>query len=235
MSDNDSARQQHAVGSACLARAVRAIALTRRDEIAVAAAVAVGVAATILVGTTARWRYGPSAGWIAAAAVYLIWTWARTSRFSAGAVERIIQQRGPGHGLADTVVVLASIASLGGVGYLLAATNVKGPDTAIAAAIGFSSVTASWLVVHTVYTLRYAMHYYSEPVGGIDFNQDEKPTVADFAYMAFTIAMTYGVTDTPLKSRAVRVTALQQALLSYLFGTVILALTVQVIGSLNSL
>ena len=53
--------------------------------------------------------------------------------------------------------------------------------------------------------------------------------------VAFTIAMTYGVTDTALKSRAVRVTALQQALLSYLFGTVILALTVQVIGSLNSL
>jgi uncharacterized membrane protein len=57
------------------------------------------------------------------------------------------------------------------------------------------SVIASWLVVHAVYTLRYAILYYTEPVGGIDFNSDEKPTFADFAYLAFTIAVTYGVTD----------------------------------------
>jgi uncharacterized membrane protein len=114
--------------------------------------------------------------------------------------------------------------------------TTKGPDTTIAAAIGFSSVIASWLVVITVYTLRYAVHYYTEPVGGIDFNADEKPTVADFTYLAFTIAFTYGVTDfTALKNRPIRVTAIQQATVSYLFGTVILALTVQVIGSLNAL
>ena len=51
---------------------------------------------------------------------------------------------------------------------------------------------------------RYAVQYYTEPVGGIDFNQDDKPTFADFAYLAFTIAVTYGVTDTTLKNRAIR-------------------------------
>ena len=73
-------------------------------------------------------------------------------------------------------------------------------------------------------------------IGGIDFNDgDEQPTFADFAYVAFSIAVTYGVTDTTLGSRAMRVTALQQALVSYLFGTVILAITVQVIGTLSAL
>jgi uncharacterized membrane protein len=153
---------------------------------------------------------------------------------SAAAIERLVQQRRPGRGLADTVVVMASIASLSGVAYLLAASTNHGPDATIAAVVGFSSVTASWLVVHTVYTLRYAAHYYTAPVGGIDFNQDEKPTIADFAYLAFTIAVTYGVTDTALRNRPIRITALQQAVVSYLFGTVILALTVQVIGSLNA-
>jgi uncharacterized membrane protein len=133
-------------------------------------------------------------------------------------------------------VLLASVASLGGVGYLLAASTAKGPDMVIAAFVGFCSVTASWLAVHTVYTLRYAVHYYTEPVGGIDFNQDgERPTFADFAYVAFSIAVTYGVTDTTLGNRAMRITALQQALISYLFGTVILAITVQVIGTLSGL
>jgi uncharacterized membrane protein len=75
-------------------------------------------------------------------------------------------------------------------------------------------------------------------VGGIDFNTDDKPTFADFAdfaYLAFTIAVTYGVTDTAVKNRVIRKAVLQHALVSYLFGTVILAITVQVIGSLNGL
>ena len=89
--------------------------------------------------------------------------------------------------------------------------------------------------MHVVYTLRYAVQYYTEPVGGIDFNQDDKATFADFAYLAFTIAVTYGVTDTTLKNRAIRLSALQQARVSYLFGAVILAFTVQVIGTLSGL
>jgi uncharacterized membrane protein len=56
---------------------------------------------------------------------------------------------------------------------------------------------------------RYAVQYYTEPVGGIDFNQDDRPAFADFAYLAFTIAVTYGVTDTILKNRAIRLSALQ--------------------------
>jgi uncharacterized membrane protein len=196
----------------------------------------IGGMAGVAVGLAAGWQYAPAGGWIASATVYLIWTWRMTASMSAAAIERLVQQRRPTRRPADTIVLLASVASLAGVGYLLAASTAKGPDMVIAAVVGFGSVTASWLAVHTVYTLRYATHYYSAPVGGIDFNDgDEPPTFADFAYVAFSIAVTYGVTDTTLRSRAMRVTALQQALVSYLFGTVILAITVQVIGTLSAL
>jgi uncharacterized membrane protein len=198
-------------------------------------AVVVGVAAAVLVGTTAGWRYAPAAGWIATATVYLVWMWASVGKMSATAIEIVVQQRHPGRRPADTIVLTASVASLGGVGYLLVASTAKGPDAAIAAAIGFLSVIASWLAVHAVYTIRYAVLYYTEPVGGIDFNQDDKPTFADFAYLAFTIAVTYGVTDTALRNRPLRTSVLQHAMVSYLFGTVILAVTVQVIGSLGGL
>jgi uncharacterized membrane protein len=113
------------------------------------------------------------------------------------------------------------------------APNVEGPDSTIAATVGFLSVIASWLTVNTVYTLRYAVEYYTEPVGGIEFNQDDKPTFADFAYVAFTVAVTYGVTDAALQNRRIRGTALQHALVSYLFGAVILAISIQVFGSLT--
>jgi uncharacterized membrane protein len=198
-------------------------------------AATVGAAAAIVVGLAAGWRYAPAAGWIATAAVYLIWTWASIAKMTAPAIEIVVQQRHPARRSADTIVVIASIASLSGVAFLLIAGKAKGPDASVAAVVGFLSVIASWLVVHAVYTLRYAVLYYTEPVGGIDFNQDDKPTFPDFAYLAFTIALTYGVTDTAVKNRLVRTSVLQHALVSYLFGTVILAITVQVIGSLNGL
>ena len=43
-------------------------------------------------------------------------------------------------------------------------------------AAGIVTIVVSWGVVHTVFTLRYAGLYYSGPDGGIDFNEDDKPT-----------------------------------------------------------
>jgi uncharacterized membrane protein len=88
--------------------------------------------------------------------------------------------------------------------------------------------------VHTVFTLRYANLYYSGKAGGIDFNQPDLPTYTDFAYLAFTIGMTFQVSDTSLRSGIIRRTALRHALLSYLFGTGILATTINLVASLSS-
>jgi uncharacterized membrane protein len=95
------------------------------------------------------------------------------------------------------------------------------------------SVALSWVVVHTVYTLRYARLYYTPPEGGVDFGGSELPRFSDFAYLAFTLGMTFQVSDTNLKTNAFRKLALGQSLLSYLFGTVIVASTVNFIVSLG--
>jgi len=94
-------------------------------------------------------------------------------------------------------------------------------------------VAVSWLVVHTLFTLRYARLYHSTG-GGVDFNQDDPPRYLDFAYLAFTIGMTFQVSDTNLTSPAIRAAALRHALLSYLFGAVILATSVNFIVNLSN-
>jgi len=86
--------------------------------------------------------------------------------------------------------------------------------------------------VHTVFALKYARAYYSEPAGGIEFNENEPPNYIDFAYYAFTIGMTFQVADTNITSRAVRRTTLHHALLSYLFGSVLLGLVINVVATL---
>ncbi|MFF1875947.1 DUF1345 domain-containing protein, partial [Kitasatospora herbaricolor] len=69
--------------------------------------------------------------------------------------------------------------------------------------------------------------------GGIDFNQKEAPQYSDFAYLSFTLGMTYQVSDTNIGNTTIRNTVLRHTLLSYLFGTVILATTVNLIAGLT--
>jgi uncharacterized membrane protein len=97
--------------------------------------------------------------------------------------------------------------------------------------LGVISVVLAWVMVHTVFTLRYAHLYYSGN-GGIDFNEKDDPDYRDFAYLAFTIGMTYQVSDTDLQTKAIRRTALKQGLMSYLFGTTIIAMTINIVAGL---
>jgi len=71
-------------------------------------------------------------------------------------------------------------------------------------------------------------------MAGSTFNQDTPPRYLDFAYLAFTIGMTFQVSDTDLETPSIRTTALRHALLSYLFGAVILATTINLISGLGS-
>jgi uncharacterized membrane protein len=115
---------------------------------------------------------------------------------------------------------------------LVEAGNSSGAAKSLQAALSLASVVLSWSVVHTVFTLRYAHLYYAGSDGGVDFNQDGPPRYADFAYVGFTIGMTFQVSDTELTATDVRVTALRHALLSYLFGAVILAATINLVAGL---
>jgi uncharacterized membrane protein len=101
-------------------------------------------------------------------------------------------------------------------------------------AVAVCSVALSWGTVHAVYMLKYADAFYTED-GGVDFNDRDPsrlPDYHDFAYLAFTIGMTYQVSDTTLRTQDLRRTALRHALLSFVFGTAIIAVTINVVANL---
>ena len=111
------------------------------------------------------------------------------------------------------------------------AGHAGAPKQGLLTALALGSVVLAWISVHTVFVLRYARLYYSPPEGGIDF-KGETPDYRDFAYLALTIGMTFQVSDTDLMGKRVRRVALHHALLSYLFGTGIVAITVSSVASL---
>jgi uncharacterized membrane protein len=133
----------------------------------------------------------------------------------------------------DATVLAANVASLVGIGYtLLTAGNREGATKAMLILLATAVVAVSWLVVHMIYMLRYGDLYYGEPVGGIDFNDDDPPDYLDFAYLALTIGMTFQVSDTSLTSKPMRRAALHHALFSFVFVVVIIAVTINTVASL---
>jgi uncharacterized membrane protein len=168
------------------------------------------------------------------AALLVLAVWLRIWRYDAAVTRaHALRDDDTRHG-SELLLLLAGVASLVGVGFaFLKANESGGYEEALLEALGIVTIALSWFVVHTTFTVRYAHLYYSEPVGGIDFKQGQtQPDYRDFAYTAFTVGMTYQVSDTDITHRTVRRTVLHHALLSFLFGAVILATTVNVIASL---
>lgn len=193
-----------------------------------------GIVVGGLVATTSMRRFAILAGWDTAAVLMVASTLITVLRFDAAGTRLHALREDPGRAAADILLIAASVASLVGVGFLIfRAADASGITKTVDITIGLFSVVTAWATVHTLYMLKYARLYYGTPEGGIGFNGRHAPQYSDFAYLAFTVGMTFQVSDTALETSELRSTALKQALLSYLFGTVIIAVTINTLASLS--
>jgi len=210
-------------------RAVRGGFAIRRALLALLVGLIGGAIAAALL----PWQAAALLGWDAAAILFAIRVWATVLPMSPTQCSDHAVKEDPSRAVADSVVLVAAVANLASVGLILVkAANATGGTKAYLLTIGVVSVVLAWGVVHTIFTLRYARIYYNGPDGGIDFNEKAPPDYMDFAYLAFTIGMTFQVSDTDLTSKPMRRTALRHALISYLFGAVIIGLIINVVASL---
>lgn len=203
----------------------------RRTRLAVSAGI--GLVAGVLTAIFGSAVYAPAVGWDAMALVFTTTVWLGIWRMSQDTTARRATREDDSRAVSDVLTLCAAVASLAAVVVVLVrAHHAVGLDKAMLAGLGVLTVAVSWATVHTIFTLRYAQMYYTEPVGGVDF-KGYQPAYRDFAYLALTIGMTFQVSDTDLKSTDMRATALRHGLLSYLFGSIILATAVNLIAGLG--
>ena len=193
--------------------------------------------AAVVVGAVAAalgWaRATPLLMWDTVALVYTGWVWRTLWRLSPAATMAEAKREDPGRDLTDLVLTAAALASLVAVGLILFGEATASSDVKyLQAALAFVSVFVSWTLVHTVYTLKYARLYYAGSPGGINFNGTGDPDYTDFAYLGFTIGMTFQVSDTNISSRPIRRTALRHAWLSFPLDAVIIATCVNLVSGL---
>jgi uncharacterized membrane protein len=193
----------------------------------------IGLAVCAVTGVLRTWQLGLLVGWMAAAATFVAWMWSTMWPMDAEATARHALRGDAGPTATDVGVVVAAVASLGAVALLLLGESSAGAATRdVDAALCVGSVGLAWATLHTLFTARYARLYYSPTPGGVNFHQEALPSYTDFAYLAFTIGMTFQVSDTELTSHDVRASALRHGLLSYLFGVVIIATVINLVAGL---
>jgi uncharacterized membrane protein len=196
-------------------------------------ALAAGVVVAVVASFFDVVHHAIIAGWATACLVYVVWVWSTVWRMDAKDTKSHATLEDPGRRVADLVLLIAALASVVAVVWVLVdARSLKGGAQLGVALLAVVSVALSWLLVHTLYTLRYARIYYRRD-GGVDFNQEEPPQYSDFAYLALTLGMTFQVSDTNISSSYLRRTILGHTLLSYVFGTVIVAATVNLVAGLT--
>ena len=182
------------------------------------------------------WGMTLVAGWDAAALTYLVTTWPVILRADSSLAAQLAAREDQTADSARALLVGASVASLLGVGYSLhLAGQQSGLHRVPLIGVAVLTVVLSWTVVNTIYTLHYADQNFRSERGGIEFGDGdgkERPGYRDFAYVAFTIGMCYQVSDTTLRDPRIRRTVLGHAVLSYLFGVVIVAGSVNLISGL---
>jgi uncharacterized membrane protein len=195
----------------------------------------IGLTVVVVLVWFVPWGMAVVAGWDAAALTFLVSIWPIIIRANAA---QLATGEDETRGSAAVLLVGASVASLLGVGFALdLAGRQGGPLRVLLIGVAVLTVVLSWTVVNTVYTLRYADLHFSSGEAGIAFGDpdgQEQPTYRDFAYFAFTIGMCYQVSDTTVRDPRIRGTVLSHAFLSYLFGVVIVAGSVNLIAGLLS-
>jgi len=204
----------------------------RRTAVVIGAGLVVALVLLPLV----RWELAVLAGWDAAALALLLTIWPIIVRADGGQTEKLAVREDETRGSAAVLLLTASVASLLGVGFtLVSAGHASGALRLLLIGVAVLTVVLSWTVVNTVYTLHYAHLQFGLAVDGIVFGNSterDRPTYRDFAYVAFTIGMTYQVSDTDVRNPRTRATVLSHAFLSYAFGVVIVAGAINLIAGL---
>jgi uncharacterized membrane protein len=171
--------------------------------------------------------------WDVAAVVYLAWVWAAVRAIDAVRARQVAASEDGSRPAAEALLLAASIASPVAVGYVLHEAGHTGSGEPIAlTSFAVVSVLLAWSV--SIRSSRSGTRGSTTPRRSADlgFGEDDPPDYADFAYVAFTIGMTFQVSDTSISKRPIRRAAIHHALLSYVFGTMILGIIINSIAAL---
>ena len=181
--------------------------------------------------------------WIACALTVIVLNWIIILTSHPQEVKQIAKIQDSSRTFLFAFIITASVVSFVAIIFLLKSSKGLSEGTKNEhILLAISAVAISWWLVHTVFSLRYAHLYYDTEtddgkplkVGGLEFPDTKEPDFLDFIYFGFVVGMTFQVSDVQITDRNIRRLCLLHGLISFIFNTTIVALSINVISGMVS-
>lgn len=175
-------------------------------------------------------------GWNAGVWFYLATLWWMMSRATCAQVKRRAAIEDENDTMILVIICVAAVSSIGAVvlGLTQAKEFLPGPKEIRYLFTGMT-VLGSWFMVGTVFALHYARLFYAAGQDKLPlrFPDDEKyPDYWDFLYFSFTMAVAVQTSDISIMTRPMRKIVLMQSVLTFLFNSAILGLSINIAAGL---
>ncbi len=181
--------------------------------------------------------------WLTFSVSNLISSWIIILSFHPRKVKAIADKEDSGGAFIFVFIVMAAFISLFAIIILLQSVPTESKrGLSLHIILAITSVFCSWMLIHTFFILRYAHLYYkvdnksteaaryNKP--GLDFPNEREPDYLDFAYFSFVLGMTFQVSDVQITSKNIRRLALLHSLISFVYNTVIVALSINILSGI---
>jgi uncharacterized membrane protein len=176
-------------------------------------------------------------GWNVGVCLYLLLAGIMIAHSTHEQIRHRARLQDEGQMLILLLVAIASVASLGAiVAELATAKDLAGSIKYEHIGLAAFTIFSSWAFTHLMFALHYAHDYYgactNHQDAGLDFPGTTSPDYMDFLYFAFVIGISGQTADVSFSSSAMRRVGLLHCVLSFLFNTTLLALTINIAASL---
>lgn len=172
-------------------------------------------------------------GWNVFSLSMIVMTWITFYITDSKEIRSQVQVQDPKRIIVFMLVLIATMASILGVVLMIIAKQEGTVDTGWRIPMAIAGMVLSWVLIHTLFTLRYAHIYYGNDVdnptnhaGGLSFPGGKRPEYLDFAYFSFVLGMTFQVSDVEITSRSLRTLALFHGMISFAYNTIMIALVI---------
>ncbi len=200
--------------------------------------IAVGIAVALLfpggVGATLR----AVIGWDAGIAVFLALALAMAATATPASMRRRAALEDQARWVFLGMMAAAALFSMFAVlGLMHEAHSAGGRVTVELSLLAGATILLSWSFAHTVFAVHYAHGYYvdraASPAPPLIFpGAPRDPDYWDFLYFSFVVGMTCQVSDVQVATQPWRRLVLAHGLLSFLYNTVVLALSINLLAGL---
>lgn len=179
-------------------------------------------------------------GWDSFCLAMIILSWMLFFQTNEDDLCDVVEKQDDGLKAIFIIVLVAAFFSVFGTLLLLTNLDTGSSNKILYTLVSLSPIVCSWVLLHTTFTIRYAHLYHDHNklntgsnVGGIEFPDIAEPDYLDFAYFSFVIGMTFQVSDVVVKSKVIRRFVLFHSIVSFVFNTIIVALTINGVAGLK--